>query len=95
MRVLRISVVEFAEDRFPLVRIVVREMRIPFHFCVNVGQVELLCFWQELLVNTTPTNHHNLFRIATGGNRVVDGFYPFNAIVRARLATDDDVFTTR
>ena len=44
MRILLVRIMELAEYRLPLVRIVIREMGIAFHFGVNVRQIQLLRF---------------------------------------------------
>lgn len=93
--VLRVGVMKLAEHRFPLVRIVIREMGIAFHFRIDMGQIELLRLWQELLIHPTAADHHDLFHIAAGGNRFVNGGDPLHAIVAAWLAADHDIFTPR
>ena len=93
MRVLRIGIVKFAEDRLPLIRIVVREMGIPFHFGVNVRQIKLPGLRQELLIDTTAADHHYLFNVAAGGDRFINRLHPLHAIVGARLAADNDILT--
>ena len=70
-------------------------MGIPFHFRINVRQIQFLRFWQELLIHTPAADHHDLFGIAAGGNGFINGLNPLNAIVSARLATDHNILTTR
>ncbi len=95
MGVLRVGVMKLAEHRLPFVRIVIREMGIAFHFRINMGQVELLRFRQELLIHPAAADHHNLFHIAAGGNCFFYGGDPLHAIVAAGFAADHDIFTPR
>ncbi len=66
-------------------------MGIAFHFRINMGQVELLRFRQELLIHPAAADHHNLFHIAAGGNCFFYGGDPLHAIVAAGFAADHDI----
>jgi hypothetical protein len=52
--VLRVGVMKLAEHRFPLVRIVIREMGIAFHFRIDMGQIELLRFGRNCSYTRPP-----------------------------------------
>ena len=95
MGILRIGIVELAEYRLPLVRVVIREMSIALHLRINMRQIELVRFRQELLIHATAADHHHLFHIAAGGNRFINRLDPLHAIVGAGLAANHDIFTSR
>ena len=94
MRVLRISVVEFAEYRFPVIRLVIREMGVAFHFRVDMRQIQFLRFRQELLINATAANHHDFWYVTTRRNGFIHRLHPRYAIVRTRLTAEDNIFAS-